>query len=121
MIRNVALACASLLVCWLALEAAVRWRPAESDGFGHTRSARRWFAAHWHPVNALGYRDAEPAPGGSPDPRRLFVAGDSFVAGHGIERVEDRFADRLGAALAARDERWALSVVARNGWSTREP
>ncbi len=95
----------------LVLEIGFARFAVQSDGFGHTLAARSWFARHWGPANSHGFRDAEPAAQG----RRLFVVGDSFVAGHGVARRADRFADRLAPHLAPG---WSVLNFARNGWDT---
>ena len=87
---------------------------AQSDGFNITMSSRNWFARHWHPVNALGYRDAAPRPK-APGEKLLVVLGDSFAAGHGIDRVEDRFGDVLARDLG---KGWLVANVAKIGWDT---
>ena len=102
------LALAALL---LVLEVGFARFAVQSDGLGHTLAARAWFARHWGPANRYGFRDAEPAATG----RRLFVVGDSFVAGHGVARRADRFSDRLASHLAPG---WSVLSFARNGWDT---
>src|SRR5205807_6672825 len=47
--------------------------------------------------------------------RRLTFVGDSFTAGHGIKRVEDRFANRLRALHPD----WEVHVLANVGLDTQ--
>jgi hypothetical protein len=112
---RLALLLASLCVTLLVAECAVRLGYARSDGFVQTRAAQRWFARHWGPVNRFGWRDAEVDLARLAATRRLFVLGDSFAAGHGIERRSDRFADRLADRLGPG---WSLVVMADLGWQT---
>ncbi len=115
MIARLAILLASLCASLLGAELGLRLFYARSDGFAQTRSAQRWFARHWGPLNRFGYRDPEYDLERLASTRRLFVLGDSFAAGHGIEDRADRFADRLAARLGPG---WSLVVMADLGWQT---
>ncbi len=104
----------AVLAVLLVLELGMALFFAQSDGFNITMSSRNWFARHWQPVNSLGYRDAEPRPKAL-DEKLVLVVGDSFAAGHGIDRAEDRFADRLGRDLGPG---WRVANAAKIGWDT---
>lgn len=108
---------AAVLLTLALVEISMRLFYARSDGFGHTLAARSWHARHWGPENSLGHRDAEPDPGQLARKQRLIVLGDSIAAGSGIDDRKDRFADRLAEALGPD---WALVLLARSGWSTRD-
>jgi hypothetical protein len=54
-----------------------------------------WFARHDR-RNSMGFRDVEHGQDGRP---RLVVVGDSVAFGWGIERLEDRYGERLAALL----------------------
>jgi hypothetical protein len=64
-----------------------------------TNTSQRWLARNVR-LNNAGYRDpqefTERRP---PGVWRIGLLGDSFTAGYGIARVEDRFGDRLRARL----------------------
>lgn len=98
----------------LVLELGMALFFAQSDGFNLTMSSRNWFARYWKPINSLGYRDAQPRPK-APGETLVMVLGDSFVSGHGINRVRDRFADILGRDLG---KGWRVVNVAKIGWDT---
>jgi hypothetical protein len=86
-----------------------------SDGFGFTLAAQRWHERYWHPINSLDYRDREHPPAEFQNKEIIFVVGDSFVAGHGIRKVEDRFPDILQRNLGAQ---YSVINIARGGWNT---
>ena len=77
---------------------------------------KAWFERHWKPVNSLGYRDAEPFPP-KPGQKSLVVLGDSFAAGHGVNRAEDRFSS-VAATILGQD--WQVFNVAKIGWDTMD-
>ncbi len=97
-----------------ALEIGMALFFAQSDGFNLTMSSQKWFARHWQPVNSLGYRDVEPRPKADGE-KLVLVVGDSFAAGHGIDRAEDRFGDVLARELGAG---WRVANAAKIGWDT---
>jgi len=114
---NVLLAAASLVLTLGALEAGFRAFAVYSDGLGETRAARRWFERYWGPLNRAGYRDREIDPAALAATHRLYVVGDSFAAGHGIEDREARFADTVRRGLGPA---WSVVLLARNGWNTAD-
>ena len=101
----------------IVLEGCFRGFVVSSDGFAHTLASRRWFAKYWKPINSFGYRDIEHDLNHLDGKKLLFVAGDSFVAGHGIDNHRDRFSDVLGAGL---EKDWEVFNIAKNGWNTRD-
>ncbi len=111
---SVFLVCDSMLAGVLLLELYFAAIHDQSDGFNLTRSGRQWFERHWKPVNSLGYRDAEPA-APAPGQRTVMILGDSFAAGHGIERAENRFSNVAARALGPG---WKVYNVSQPGWDT---
>jgi len=89
----------------------------QSDQFGHTWSARRWMQKYWNPVNSLGYRDIEHSSSELSQKKTVVVLGDSFAAGYGINKIDDRFSNQLQKKLG---DSWIVRNVARNGWGTQE-
>jgi hypothetical protein len=71
---------------------------AQTDGFSQTLAHRNWFQRYWI-INSLGYRDVEWQPEDLSNRTKIAVLGDSFAAGYGIERIEDRFSNILGEKL----------------------
>ncbi|HEX5050518.1 MAG TPA: SGNH/GDSL hydrolase family protein [Planctomycetota bacterium] len=83
----------AILLALLLLEGAFMFLPA-SHNVGYTLGAKVWSQWYWKPVNSLGFRDPEHV--AIPGKKLVFVVGDSFTAGAGIKRIEDRFSDLLG-------------------------
>ena len=104
----------AVAVVLLVLEIGMALFFVQSDGFNITMSSRKWFERCWQPVNSLGYRDVEPEPRSGTE---IIVAilGDSFVAGHGIDRAGDRFGNGLGQRLGPG---WRVVNIAKIGWDT---
>jgi len=102
------------MVALLLLEIFMAFFFVQSDGFNLTMSSRKWFDRYWRPVNSLGYRDVEPFPRAGTE-KIVAILGDSFAAGHGIDKVEDRFGDRLGRELGSD---WRVVNIAKIGWDT---
>ncbi len=99
-------------------ESYYRYVCVETDAFGMSLPARRWFVIHTT-LNSLGCRDKEWAVEKPDGVRRIAFVGDSFSYGWGIERAEDRFPDRIQAMF---DKRAPGTVeimnVAKPGWDT---
>jgi lysophospholipase L1-like esterase len=88
-----------------------------TDSFGLTLHTQRWFSRHYH-RNPTGFRDslmlyeAKRTPG----VRRVTFLGDSFTAGHGVDDVENRFANIVRKKLPECD----VHVFAECGWDTAQ-
>ncbi len=99
-------------------ESYFRFLCVETDAFGVSLPARRWFVLHTK-LNSLGCRDVEWTVDKPAGVRRIAFLGDSFTYGWGIRRVEDRFTDRIGAMF---DQRLPGAVevmnVAKPGWDS---
>ena len=94
---GLALAAWSVLATVTALEVIFVCFVEHSDAFNGTNISKRWFQRYIDAQrNQDDYRDrrtlATPVPKGV---KRIVVFGDSFVAGHGIKRMDDRFTERL--------------------------
>lgn len=106
----------------LAGETYFRFVAVETDAFGMSLPARRWFAIYTR-LNSLGCRDhewtPEPPDSGRSPVRRIAFVGDSFTYGWGIEREPDRFTERI-QAMFDRVTPGTVEVlnVAKPGWDT---
>lgn len=101
--RNLGLSVYGLMMVLLLLEIVFMFF-LSTHRFNGTLSSRAWFLKHWT-LNAEGYRDAPMDTTSSSGKGNLLLLGDSFVAGHGINRKEDRFGDRLGKEIS---ENWMV-------------
>ncbi len=107
--RNVSVSIFAVLYLLILLDVAFATFLVRSDGYGFTLASRRWVQRYWNPINSQGYRDSEHDWKG----KILFIVGDSFVAGYGIEHIADRWADILGQKLGPA---WTVAILAKNGW-----
>ncbi len=115
---NISTGLFSLILTLMILEGFFRVFVVSSDSFERlTLASRQWFAKYWNPINSFGYRDIEHDLNNLDGKKLLFVVGDSFVAGHGINNHRDRFSDVLGSQL--KDD-WEVFNIARNGWDTKD-
>lgn len=112
-LQNCSLLLFTVLYTVLILEIIVQVTFVQTDGMAFTLSSKLWFERHWHPINRFGFRDPEYDIEALRAKKRLFVVGDSFVAGHGIADVRDRFSNVLGRKLG---KNWRVMSVARLGW-----
>ncbi len=88
---------------------------ARSHQFDGTLASKVWFARHWE-LNSQGSRDVEmEAP--KPGPKKLFLMGDSFVAGHGIKDTEKRFGNLIQAEF---EDDFKIYNLGANGFGTRD-
>lgn len=88
-----------------------------SDSFNFTLASHRWFEKYWNPINSLGYRDLEHSPAEFRNKKVIWVVGDSFVAGQGISRIENRFSDILQRNLG---DQYLIATIAQPGWNTAD-
>lgn len=93
---NLLIFCCMLSVTALIGETYFRFLCVETDSFGVSLPARKWFALNTR-LNSLGCRDEEWSRQKPAGVYRIAFIGDSFTYGWGIERIEDRFPDRIEA------------------------
>ncbi len=113
MLMNMSLSAFSVMFLFVALEVIFAVFVIQSDRYGFTLSSQLWFKKYWYPINSYGYRDIEHT---WDDDNILFVVGDSFVAGHGINHISERFSGALQDNLGPE---WTVAVLANNGWGPR--
>lgn len=104
----------------MVAETYLRFISLKTDVYGMTLPSRRWLL--WRTSrNSWNCRDREwaaPKPAGL---YRIALVGDSYVFGWGVDRVEDRFGDRLQARFhAAAPGAVEVLNVADCGWDTRD-
>lgn len=105
----------SLIYLFGALECYFYNFVAISDGFGQTKMHQNWRERYGViPTNSLGMRDEEPVQSSKP---AMYVVGDSFAAGHGINNYQNRFANILETRLK---HQWDLILLAKGGWGTQK-
>ncbi len=104
----------------LAVESCLRFVSTTLDPFGMSIPSRRWFALHAK-LNSLGCRDREWTVEKPPSVRRIAFVGDSFTYGWGIERVDDRFSERIAEQFERiRPGQVEIMNVAKPGWGTSD-
>jgi hypothetical protein len=110
----------SLVCCCLATplllagETYYRFFYDTTDSLAYTRVSERWELRHWR-LNKAGCRDdVEYSPTLTVGKPRISFVGDSFTAGHGISKVEDRFPNLLRQAHPD----WEVHVLAKVGFDT---
>lgn len=67
-----------------------------SHGGGEAYSGKIWNRRYWNPINKLNFRDEEPKKG----EKTVFFVGDSYTAGWGIKKTEDRFGEVTASELS---------------------
>jgi hypothetical protein len=102
-LANVALSLCMLLALATLAELSFACFADFSDTFNITNVSKRWLALHLdRERNNEGFRDRQPFTKYVAQGRkRIIFLGDSFTAGHGVNRMEDRFTDRIAAWLDA--------------------
>lgn len=101
---------------FVAAEAYYRFFYDSTDSFSYARTSQDWFHRHYK-VNAAGFRDdVEYRPAVAPGRYRISFVGDSFLAGHGVNRVEDRFPNLIRQA----HPEWEIHVLAKPGYDTKD-
>jgi hypothetical protein len=114
---NVSVFSFTLLFLLLCVEIFSATFIIHSDSFSFTLANQRWFEKYWHPLNRLGYRDTDYSPEELKNQQIVFVVGDSFIAGQGIQNYQDRFSNLLQTKLG---DGWKVLNIAQVGWSTTE-
>jgi len=113
--KNIIVVPYSIFIFLLFFEIIFTFIPM-SHGVGYTLSAKNWRSYYWKPINNLGYRDKE-IQSGDFGKKKIFILGDSLVAGHGIKKVSDRFSNLLEDKLPKNHRVFNLG---KNGSDTRD-
>lgn len=118
---RVVLGNALLLLLLLALallggEIYFRFLYDTTDALAYTKVSHRWLERHWQ-RNPAGVRDdINYSLKRTPGRRRVTFVGDSFTAGHGVNRVGDRFVN----LLRQRHPEWEVHCLAELGMDTAD-
>ncbi len=104
----------------LAAESYIRFTVVETDAFGVSLPARRWFALHTK-LNDMGCRDNDWAIKKTEGVRRIAFVGDSFAYGWGIKDIANRFPDIIQARFDKKQpDQTEVMNVAKPGWGTEK-
>jgi len=104
----------------LAAESYIRFTVVETDAFGVSLPARRWFALYTK-LNDMGCRDKNWSVNKPDGVRRIAFVGDSFAYGWGIKNVNDRFPDIIQSRFnKKRPHQAEVMNVAKPGWGTQK-
>jgi hypothetical protein len=103
----------TLVLILIGVELGLRYVWVMSDNFQFSAMHRNWSRLHWNPLNDVGegYRDYPPAP--NDERTHILVAGDSLVAGYGMNAIDNTFPHLLGNLLG---ENFTVNIVAQPGW-----
>ena len=117
LMSRLALSAITFLVMFAAMEYYFYHHVHMSDGFGFTLSAQNWRSRYGSvPKNSWGMRDVEHSASSVETKNKLYVVGDSFTAGHGINNHRDRYANIIATELGSD---WEMILIAKGGWATR--
>lgn len=114
--QNIILALLAVFLTLMAAEVFFKVFFAQSDAWNQTLASQNWFKRYWS-LNSMGYRDVEWSKEDLRVKKKILVLGDSFAAGQGIEHIEDRFSNLLGAKLG---DDYLVMNIATPGISTQE-
>lgn len=90
----------------------------QTDSFGLLLTSQRWHKNHYR-FNNLGFRDDKNYYyRKSVGTKRIVFIGDSFTAGHGIRRIEDRFSNKVERHLREISGDYEVYTIAANGWDS---
>ncbi len=85
-----------------------------TDSLLYTLVCQRWVKRYWK-ENSTGFRDDHDyLLKAKPGQRRVTFVGDSFTAGHGIKKMDDRFVNLIRKAHPD----WDVQMLARPGYDT---
>lgn len=98
-----------LIMTVVFLEAVFMFIP-RSHGVGHTYASRYWFHKYRGETNEDGYRVSAK----EINENSVLFAGDSFTAGHGTKKRENRFSDLFGS----KSTKYNAINIGQNGLDT---
>ena len=119
-VKNLALLFSTLVVMVFASEIGLRvlFSGITTTNDNSSYWARRWLEAHQN-TNRLRFREREFSMQKAAGVNRIVVLGDSFTYGQGVEE-EDRFTNRLQAALGGRSRAFEVLNFGAAGAQTED-
>lgn len=120
MVGNLLVLACMISIAGLVGETYVRFLVVETDSFGVSLVAKRWFLVYPE-LNSLYCRDREWTEVKPADVRRIAFVGDSFTYGWGINDEAGRFTNLIQKQFDAKmPGRVEVMNVAWSGWDTRD-
>jgi hypothetical protein len=86
-----------------------------SHGSGEAYSGKIWTNRYWNPLNKFGFRDEQPKKG----KKNVFFVGDSFTAGWGVKKINNRFGEITAEKLSEKGKSINEINLGRYGADTR--
>lgn len=115
-VKNITSLIYILIVLFMVFEGVFMFVP-RSHHAGIPLCSKIWFFKYWKPVNHYGFRDNEINP---EKKKNIFVAGDSYTAGHGLKHIEERFSNVLNKDLSSYNSDIQVINLGKNGADTKE-
>ena len=91
--KNILLLVGGLFFVFILLEISFSFISVSSGG-ADTLVSKNWFNYHWK-ENRLGYRDLDTEEIDRADKKNILIIGDSYVAGHGLNKESEMFSNIL--------------------------
>lgn len=113
-LANIGTVLFSFYFIFLLLEAIFMFVP-KSHSANYTLGAILWLNKYWKEINSFGCRDIEPD---NTSAKILFV-GDSFTAGHGLKKTDDRYSNIVRKELLRAGRDYSVANLGINGLDTR--
>jgi hypothetical protein len=115
-ITNISLTLYTLICLFFMLEAFFMFVP-QIHSSGYSLASQIWYRRYFRPINSDGFRDKDFTLEASGNKKKIFVIGDSFVAGQGIKNINDRFSNILEERCSNNYFVFNLGII---GVNTRE-
>lgn len=103
-----------LIILFFGAETCYRFFVDTTDSFAISKVTHRWGRRHYKTNNVKLRDNVDYLLKRQPGLRRLTFIGDSFTAGHGVNDVDDRFANLIRKSLYDKE----IHILAGNGYDT---
>lgn len=114
-IKNAILLLYAFVIFFLIFEITFMYMPF-SQGTGYAYCSKLWFNKYWE-RNEIGYRDKPYNAATDTLKDKIVMLGDSYVAGHGTNNVEDRMSNLLEKKLG---NNYRVFNLGKNGSTTTD-